>query len=57
MLTTPQSPWQNPYAERLIGSIRRERLAHIIEQSKMLRQQVELKSVDVTYSLRYLGCT
>jgi putative transposase len=23
-LTAPQSPWQNPYAERLIGSIRRE---------------------------------
>jgi transposase InsO family protein len=24
ILTAPQSPWQNPYAERLIGSIRRE---------------------------------
>src|SRR5262245_5286884 len=24
LLTAPQSPWQNPYAERLIGSIRRE---------------------------------
>ena len=23
-LTAPRSPWQNPYAERLIGSIRRE---------------------------------
>jgi putative transposase len=23
VLTAPQSPWQNPYAERLIGSIRR----------------------------------
>ena len=24
VLTAPQSPWQNPYAERLSGSIRRE---------------------------------
>lgn len=24
VLTAPRSPWQNPYAERLIGSIRRE---------------------------------
>ena len=30
VLTTPQSPWQNPYVERLIGSIRRECLDHVI---------------------------
>src|ERR1700745_2158591 len=24
VLTAPQSPWQNPYVERLIGTIRRE---------------------------------
>jgi putative transposase len=30
ILTAPQSPWQNPYAERLIGSIRRECLDHLI---------------------------
>jgi Integrase core domain len=23
VVTAPRSPWQNPYAERLIGSIRR----------------------------------
>ena len=28
--TAPASPWQNGFAERLIGSIRRERLDHII---------------------------
>jgi transposase InsO family protein len=27
---SPRSPWQNPYAERVIGSIRRECLDHII---------------------------
>ncbi len=30
MVTAPQSPWQNPYAERVIGSIRRECLDHLI---------------------------
>ncbi|MFH1679892.1 MAG: integrase core domain-containing protein, partial [Candidatus Eisenbacteria bacterium] len=28
--TSPHSPWQNPYVERLIGSIRRECLDHMI---------------------------
>jgi transposase InsO family protein len=28
--TAPASPWQNGYAERLIGSIRRECLDHVI---------------------------
>jgi putative transposase len=30
VLTTPQSPWQNPFAERLSGSIRRECLNHVL---------------------------
>ena len=30
IVTAPQSPWQNPYAERVIGSIRRECLDHLI---------------------------
>jgi putative transposase len=30
ILIAPRSPWQNPYAERLIGSIRRECLDHVI---------------------------
>jgi len=28
--TAPRSPWQNGYVERLIGSIRRECLDHVI---------------------------
>jgi transposase InsO family protein len=27
---SPRSPWQNPYVERLIGTIRRECLDHMI---------------------------
>jgi transposase InsO family protein len=30
VLSAPHSPWQNPFAERLIGSIRRECLNHVL---------------------------
>ena len=30
VLIAPHSPWQNPYCERIIGSIRRECLDHVI---------------------------
>jgi len=30
VLIAPRSPWQNPYVERLIGSIRRECLDHVV---------------------------
>ena len=30
VVTAPRSPWQNPYVERVIGSIRRECLDHIV---------------------------
>jgi putative transposase len=30
VLTAPRSPWQNPFAERLIGSIRGECLNHVL---------------------------
>jgi transposase InsO family protein len=29
-MTAPRSPWQNPFCERLIGSIRRDCLNHAI---------------------------
>src|SRR5262249_2986424 len=34
VITAPHSLWQNPYAERLIGSIRRECLDHVIVLSE-----------------------
>jgi len=30
VVTEPRSPWQNAYVERVIGSIRRESLDHIV---------------------------
>ena len=30
VLTASRSPWQNPFAERLIGSVRRECLDHLV---------------------------
>jgi putative transposase len=30
VVTAPRSPWQNPYVERIIGSIRRDCLDHVI---------------------------
>ena len=30
ILAAPSSPWQNPFAERLIGSIRRDCLSHVV---------------------------
>ncbi len=34
VLIAPQAPWQNPYVERVIGSIRRECLDHVIVVSE-----------------------
>jgi transposase InsO family protein len=43
--TSPRSPWQNPYAERLIGTLRRECLNHIlIFGERHLRQILTLYS-------------
>jgi transposase InsO family protein len=39
VLTAPRSPWQTPYVERLIGSIQRECLDHILViNERSLRQ-------------------
>jgi putative transposase len=37
VLTAPRSPWQNPFVERLIGSIRRECLDHGVLQRRSER--------------------
>jgi hypothetical protein len=40
VLTAPRSPWQDPYAETIIGSIRRECLDHVIIFNEMRLRRV-----------------
>ena len=47
----PRSPWQNPYCERVIGSIRRECLNHVIILSER-----HLKRILTAYFEYYHGC-
>jgi putative transposase len=54
VLTAPQSPWQNAYVERLIGSIRRECLDHVIILNETGLRRV-LKSY-IEYYERGLTC-
>jgi len=50
VMTAARSPWQNPYAERVIGSIRRECLDHMIILSER-----HLKRVLSSYLAYYHG--
>jgi len=50
VLTAPKSPWQNPYVERLIGSIRRECLDHVI-----IFNQEHLHGILTSYCDYYLN--
>ena len=48
--TTPRSPWQNGHAERLIGSIRRECLDHV-----MILNEKHLRHLLLSYMEYYNG--
>jgi len=50
--TAPRSPWQNPYAERVIGSIRRECLDHMIVLGRRHLKKVLSDYVDYYHSAR-----
>src|SRR6201982_69743 len=50
--TTPASPWQNGFAERLIGSIRRECVDHIVVLGEMHLRRVLKSYADYYNSLR-----
>jgi transposase InsO family protein len=51
VVSAPRSPWQNPYVERVIGSIRRECLDHVIVLGeehlwRILRSYVDYYNAD-----------
>jgi CheY-like chemotaxis protein len=41
-MAAPRSPWQNPYVERVIGSIRRESLDHVKDDADVRSSLVEI---------------
>jgi transposase InsO family protein len=51
VLIAPRSPWQNPYCERIIGSIRRECLDHVI-----VLNEAHLRRILADYFEYYHGC-
>ena len=56
VLTAPRSPWQNPYVERPIGSIRRECLDHVIVwNQRALRQILQSHFVYYRHSRTHLA--
>jgi putative transposase len=56
VLTSARSPWQNPYVERVIGSIRRECLDHvIIFNERHLRRVLQEYFDYYHYSRTHLG--
>jgi putative transposase len=48
----PQSPWQNPYGERVIGSIRRDALNHVIVLNERNLRRVLRSYVDYYHHWR-----
>jgi putative transposase len=52
VITAPRSPWQNPYCERLIGSIRRECLDHVIVMNERHLRRILSRYVDYYHRYR-----
>ncbi len=52
----PRSPWQNPYVERLIGTLRRDCLDHVlIYGERHLRRILTIYSVYYNETRTHLG--
>jgi transposase InsO family protein len=52
VLTAPQSPWQNPYCERVIGTLRRECLDHVIVLSEQHLRRILRKYLEYYHGSR-----
>jgi transposase InsO family protein len=52
VVITPQSPWQNPYAERLIGTLRRELLDRVIVLNESHLRRLMTSYLEYYHSVR-----
>jgi transposase InsO family protein len=52
VVTAPRSPWQNPFVERLVGSIRRECLDHVIVLNEAHLQRILSSYLDYHHQAR-----
>jgi Integrase core domain len=52
VITSPSSPWQTPYAKRLIGSLRRECLDHVIVLSQAHLQRMLARYISYYHGAR-----
>jgi putative transposase len=52
VVTAPRSPWQNAYVERVIGSIRRECLDHVVVFNELHLRRVLSSYVDYYHRTR-----
>jgi transposase InsO family protein len=52
VLTAPQSPWQNPYCERIIGTLRRNCLDHVIVLSEQHLRRILRKYLEYVHGSR-----
>jgi putative transposase len=52
VITAPRSPWQNAYVERVIGSIRRECLDHVVIFNERHLRRVLSSYVDYYHRTR-----
>jgi putative transposase len=52
VLTAPRSPWQNPYCERVIGTLRRECLDHVIVLTEQHLRRILRKYLEYYHGSR-----
>jgi transposase InsO family protein len=52
VVIAPQSPWQNPYAERMIGTLRRELLDHVIVRNQAHLCRLVASFLDYYHTVR-----
>jgi transposase InsO family protein len=52
IMTAPRSPWQNPFCERLIGSVRRDCLNHVIILGESLLRKILARYFDYYHKYR-----